>query len=134
MPEELLTKPGPLTKEEYEIFKKHPLISVVILDPIVELEGIIDIVKHHHEWYNGSGYPDGLKGDEIPLGARIIHVADAYESMLSQRVYREVPLSKDDALAELRDCAGTQFDPELVQLFVEMEEKGPVKTPLSSEK
>ena len=134
VPEGLLTKPGPLTEEEYEIFKKHPLISVVILDPIVELKGVIEIVKHHHEWYDGSGYPDGLKGNDIPLGARIVHIADAYESMLSQRVYREVPLSKEDALAELRHCTGTQFDPELTRAFTEMEEKGLTKTPLSSGK
>lgn len=134
VPEELLTKPGPLTEEEYEIFKKHSLISIVILDPIVELKGIIEIIKHHHEWYDGSGYPDGLKGNDIPLGARIVHIADAYESMLSQRVYRKVPLSKEDALEELRCCAGTQFDPELTRAFIEIEGKGLVRTPLSSEK
>ena len=134
VPEALLTKPGPLTEEEYEIFKKHPLISVVILDPIAELKGVIEMVKHHHEWYNGSGYPDGLKGEGIPLGARIVHIADAYESMLSQRVYREVPLSKEDALEELRNCVETQFDPGLTKIFVEMEEKGVVKTPPTSGK
>ena len=134
VPEKLLTKPGPLTEEEYEIFKKHPLISIVILDPIVELKGIIKMVKHHHEWYDGSGYPDGLKGNDIPLGARIVHIADAYESMLSQRVYREVPLSKEDALEELRCCTGTQFDPELTRTFIEIEDKGSVKTPLPSER
>ncbi|MCK4362105.1 MAG: HD domain-containing protein, partial [Dehalococcoidia bacterium] len=73
-------------------------------------------ILHHHEWYDGTGYPDGLKGEEIPLGARIICVADAYDTMTTARPYREV-VSQQEALEELRRCSGTQFDPELVEAF-----------------
>ena len=74
------------------------------------------MIRHHHEWYDGTGYPDGLKGEEIPLGARIISVADAYISMTTQYSYREAT-SQEEALVELRRCSGTQFDPEIVRAF-----------------
>jgi HD-GYP domain-containing protein (c-di-GMP phosphodiesterase class II) len=74
------------------------------------------MIRHHHEWYDGSGYPDGLKGEAIPLGARIISIADAYDTMVGQRPYRE-PVSSEEALEEMRRYAGTQFDPELVEAF-----------------
>ena len=82
------------------------------------VEPVADWVLHHHERWDGAGYPDRLRGDEIPLGARIIFVADAFDAMTSDRVYRQ-RLSPDDALAELEHCAGTQFDPEIVSAFAE---------------
>lgn len=121
--EALLTKPGPLTDDELKIFQKHPLVAVAILDPIAELRETIEMVKHHHEWYDGSGYPDGLKGENIPLGARIIHLTDAYECMMALRPYQQTPLSQKDAIEEIRRCAGTQFDPHLAEVFIEMEGK-----------
>jgi HD-GYP domain-containing protein (c-di-GMP phosphodiesterase class II) len=78
----------------------------------------LPIIRHHHEWYNGSGYPDRLIGDEIPKLARILHVADAFEAMTAARPYRMTPLSGEQALAELRKFAGVQFDPEVVDAFV----------------
>jgi HD-GYP domain-containing protein (c-di-GMP phosphodiesterase class II) len=75
------------------------------------------MIRHHHEWYDGSGYPDGLKGGAIPLGARIISVADAYDTMTGKRPYKG-PISHEEAAEELRRCSGTQFDPELVQAFI----------------
>jgi putative nucleotidyltransferase with HDIG domain len=122
VPEALLVKPAPLTEEEFRLFKKHPLVAAAILEPVEELKDAVDIVKHHHEWFDGSGYPEGLAGQEIPVGARIIHIADAYDCMITSRPYRQKPLMKAEALAELRRCSGTQFDPHLVDVFVEMEE------------
>ncbi len=122
VPEALLVKPGPLTEEEYRIFKKHPLVAAAILEPIEELKEAVEVVKHHHEWFDGSGYPEGLAGQQIPIGARIIHIADAFDCMVTSRPYRQKPLLKAEALAELRRCSGNQFDPHLVGVFVEMEE------------
>jgi HD-GYP domain-containing protein (c-di-GMP phosphodiesterase class II) len=81
------------------------------------LDGILPIVEHEHERYDGKGYPDGLKGDEIPLGARIIAVADSYDAMTTDRVYRKA-LAEEDVLKELKRCSGTQFDPQVVDAFL----------------
>src|SRR3712207_5188474 len=91
--------------------------KVPILNPVA------DAVLRHHEWYDGGGYPDGLKGDEIPYTARIIAVADAYSAMIDRRVYKE-PFSVDQARTELQRCAGTQFDPEIVEAFLRVLERG----------
>ncbi len=115
IPEEILRKPAALNETERLVLERHPQIGYRMLESL-GVDPIADWVLHHHERWDGSGYPNGLTGDEIPLGARIIFVADAFDAMTSQRVYRE-PLSEPDALAELRRCSGTQFDPEIVRAF-----------------
>lgn len=115
--EALLDKPGKLTQEEFEIVKKHPLEAIKILKPVKVISPILPAILHHHENYDGSGYPSGMKGEEIPLFARILNVADSYEAMTADRPYRQSP-GKDYAISELRRCSGTQFDPRITDLFL----------------
>ena len=117
IPEEILRKPGPLTDPERLVLERHPQIGFRMLESL-GVDPLAEWVLHHHERWDGTGYPDGLPGESIPLGARIIFVADAYDAMTSDRVYRR-RLSRDDALAELDRCAGTQFDPDVVAAFAE---------------
>ncbi len=112
IPEEILRKPDALNESERLVVQRHPQIGHRILEGL-GVEPVADWVLHHHERWDGAGYPDRLRGDEIPLGARIIFVADAYDAMTSERVYQK-PLSKREALAELANCSGTQFDPKIV--------------------
>ena len=112
VPEHILSKAGPLTADEYEAIAVHPLIGYRMLTSL-RIEPVATWVLHHHERYDGNGYPDGLAGEEIPIGSRILLVADAYEAMTTDRLYRSTR-SADDALAEVRRCAGTQFDPLVV--------------------
>ncbi len=114
--EDILNKTQKLTQEEFEEIKKHVHHSVKILEDIKQLYDVIEIIKYHHEYFDGNGYPYGLKGDEIPLGSRVIAVADAYDSMVSDRAYR-AGLSSDEAMRIIEEKAGTQFDPALVKLF-----------------
>lgn len=118
-PERVLNKTDSLTVGERNIVEKHPVDGVTILQSIKELEEAIPGVKYHHERYDGSGYPDGLKGKEIPLIAAIIAVADTYDAMTTDRPYRKA-LSREAACAELLRCSGTQFAPEVVQAAVEV--------------
>jgi PAS domain S-box-containing protein len=118
----ILNKPAALTREEYEAVKKHPLRGVGLLEPIKQLNRIIPCVRHHHERLDGSGYPDGLKGERIPLWARILAVADAFDSMTSDRPYRRA-FGKEDAIQELKRCSVTQFDPDVVKTFIGILEK-----------
>lgn len=113
-----LNKPGKLTQEEYEVFKKHPQFGRDILEPIKFLHPLIPGVQLHHERWDGKGYPLGLKGNEIPLIARIIAVADAYDAMTSNRAYRRA-LPHEVAVGEIERCSGTQFDPEVALAFTE---------------
>ncbi|TDA70561.1 MAG: HD-GYP domain-containing protein [Clostridia bacterium] len=122
VPGELLRKPGPLDPQEYEIVKSHPALGASMLEGIEFLRDLLPVIAHHHEWYNGKGYPDGLAGKDIPLGARIIAVADAYDAMISERPYRCVR-SPAQAKDELNRCRGTQFDPELVDAFLRVLER-----------
>ena len=115
VPEEILRKPGPLTDPERMVLERHPQIGFRMLESL-GVDPVAEWVLHHHERWDGTGYPDGLHGDSIPLGARIIFVADAYDAMTSERVYQQ-RLSDEQALAELTRCAGTQFDPEVVAAF-----------------
>lgn len=115
--EAILNKPGQLNQREWEIMKLHPAKSAEILATTREYRDIAEIVSTHHERYDGSGYPKGLAGAEIPLMARIIAICDAYDAMTEKRTYR-VPLKKKEAVAELEKCAGTHFDPEIVAVFV----------------
>jgi diguanylate cyclase (GGDEF)-like protein len=117
IPEEILRKAGALTDSERLVLERHPQIGFRMLDSL-GVEPVADLVLHHHERWDGAGYPDGLSGEQIPLGARIIFVTDAYDAMTSDRVYRAAR-SADAALKELRRCAGTQFDPGIVAAFTE---------------
>jgi len=117
IPEEILRKPGTLADSERLVLERHPQIGFRMLDSL-GVDPVADLVLHHHERWDGAGYPDGLRGEEIPLGARIIFVTDAYDAMTSDRIYRP-RLSSQAALAELERCAGTQFDPGIVAAFVE---------------
>ena len=119
IPEELLQKPGPLTAEEWQIMRKHPVLGAEMLSTISLLKDVIPVIQHHHEKFDGSGYPLGLKGEEIPIGARILAVADAYSVIVGGRVYRE-PRSQHDAIEELKRCSGTHFDPYIIGKFVEL--------------
>jgi diguanylate cyclase (GGDEF)-like protein len=115
IPEEILRKPGPLTPPERLVVERHSQIGYRMLESL-EVDPVADWVLHHHERWDGTGYPNGLAGEEIPLGARIIFVADAYDAMTSDRAYRG-RLTPQEAVAELERCAGTQFDPEIVSVF-----------------
>ncbi|MBF0494444.1 MAG: diguanylate cyclase [Candidatus Omnitrophica bacterium] len=117
--EEILNKQSRLTEIEYEEIKQHPRIAADILRPLHFLHDIIPLVLHHHEMWNGEGYPFGLKGEEIPLGARIIAVADVYQALISDRPYRK-SFTKEEAMDILAKNSGTKFDPELVELFLEI--------------
>jgi HD-GYP domain-containing protein (c-di-GMP phosphodiesterase class II) len=117
IPEEILRKAGALSEPEQRIVQRHPQTGFRMLASL-GVDRIATWVLHHHERWDGRGYPDGLQGDEIPLGARIVFAADAFDAMTAEHVYGE-PLSAADALDELRRCAGTQFDPRVVAAFVE---------------
>ncbi|MES1246387.1 MAG: diguanylate cyclase [Actinomycetota bacterium] len=117
IPEEILRKPSTLNESEQLVLQRHPQIGYRMLDSL-GVEPIAEWVLHHHERWDGDGYPDRLRGEEIPLGARIIFVADAYDAMTSERVYRK-PLSPQEALEELQACAGSQFDPTIVDAFAQ---------------
>jgi HD-GYP domain-containing protein (c-di-GMP phosphodiesterase class II)/two-component sensor histidine kinase len=117
--EGILRKSGGLGAGEYESVKKHPEEGVDIVGPIEFLDQVKDVILHHHERYDGGGYPGGLSGDAIPVGARILAVVDAYGSMTSDRPYRSA-MSTEEALEELRQCSGTQFDPKVVEILMEI--------------
>ncbi|MTI81105.1 MAG: diguanylate cyclase [Firmicutes bacterium] len=114
----ILFKPGPLTDEEMSEMKKHSEIGHRIALSAPDLAPIAQWILKHHEWWNGSGYPLGLKGDNIPLECRILSIADAYDAMTSNRPYRQA-MTSEQAIYELRKCSGTQFDPQLVEIFIE---------------
>jgi putative nucleotidyltransferase with HDIG domain len=117
IPENILNKNGPLNPEEWETMKSHVKFGAKILDPLTPLARIREMVLHHHEFYDGSGYPEALTGEKIPLGARIIAVADAYDTITSDRSYKK-GRTAEQALSELERCANTQFDGQLVAAFV----------------
>ena len=117
IPDNILHKKGELTKEEYEIIKKHPQIGAEIIRAIHFLRELVPLILYHHERYNGAGYPAGLKGEEIPLGARIVAIADVYQALVSDRPYRKA-YSNEEALKIIKDGSGTQFDPEIVEAFL----------------
>ena len=118
----ILSKPGRLTDAEYEEIKKHPAIGYQILSPIHFLGPVAQMVLYHQEWYNGMGYPEGLKGEEIPLGARIVATIDAWDAMMSDRPYRKA-LSRETGISELTKGSGKQFDPKVVEAFLKLENR-----------
>lgn len=119
MPKNILCKNGKLTDEEFGIMKSHPDKGEKIVSNISKLQSISEWVKSHHEKYDGTGYPLGLKGEEIPLPGRIIAIADTYDAMTSTRSYRKA-LEHEVAISEIKRCSGTQFDPKLAELFVSL--------------
>jgi diguanylate cyclase len=119
VPPELLNKPGKLTNDEYEIIKKHPETGYQILKAVDEYACLSEFILYHHERWDGHGYPAGLKQEEIPLQARMIAVADAYEAMTAKRPYQKIRTT-EEAKAELKRCSGTQFDPKIVEIFLKL--------------
>ncbi|MGA3029458.1 MAG: HD-GYP domain-containing protein [Candidatus Limnocylindrales bacterium] len=118
VPDAVLLKQDRLTRDERTIMNSHPVLGAEIIAPVRKLAPELPLIRHHHEWFNGSGYPDRLVADEIPRLARILHVADAFEAMTAARPYRMTPLTPEQALVELRKFGGIQFDPEVVDAFV----------------
>lgn len=123
IPDSILKKPGKLTEEEVTVIRSHPSIGGEILQDFTAIQGISDGARYHHERYDGGGYNEGLKGDQIPLFARIICVADCYDTMSSKRVYKELR-DEEYILKELEECSGKQFDPEIVPYMIDMIKDG----------
>jgi len=127
VPDSILNKRAPLTEEEWKPIRAHPELGVEILRHVIDLVNCLPAILHHHEHYDGGGYPAGLSGDGIPLEARILAVADAYDAMTSPRPYRE-QFSLEEAVKELKRCAGKQFDPEVVEVFCNVIQPAPPKS------
>lgn len=123
--DQILKKSGNLSPEEFEIIKQHSIMGAEIIEPIRQLRDIVPGIKYHHEKVDGNGYPEGLKGDSIPLLAKIVAVADTYDAMTTDRPYRKA-LTKDEAFQELKRCAGTQFDERVVNAFIKAYERGEI--------
>ena len=119
IPDQILHKPGRLTDEEYKLIKQHPVLGVEIIDPIKELAPAAPAIKHHHERFDGKGYPDALRGEDIPLIARVVSLADAFDSMIRGRPYG-YEISQEAALEEIEDNSGTQFDPRIVRALLQV--------------
>ena len=129
IPDSIVNKPTRLTEEEYAIIQRHTLIGVDILKDITLIEHVAEVAHYHHERYDGTGYPEGIAGEEIPIEARIVAVADSYDAMNSKRIYRNA-LEKEKIIEELESCSGTQFDPVIAELFVRLIREGKVDTAL----
>ncbi|MDD5369365.1 MAG: HD domain-containing protein [Anaerolineaceae bacterium] len=125
IPDEILRKPGPLDTTEWAVMRRHPDIGARIVAPVKKLANVSPIIRAHHEQFNGSGYPMGLQGEEIPLGARVVAVVDTYSAMTDDRVYRK-PFTHAEAVSELHACSGTQFDPQVVEAFLRVLDRGAV--------
>jgi HD-GYP domain-containing protein (c-di-GMP phosphodiesterase class II) len=121
----ILRKPETLNSEEFDIIKRHSIIGVEIIEHIHQLRESIPGVKYHHEYVNGKGYPDGLKGEEIPILAKIVAVADTYDAMTTDRPYRKA-MEAVAAVEELKRCSGTQFDRDVVEAFMQAYQKGEI--------
>src|SRR3954470_20622798 len=117
IPDHVLHNPDPLSREEWAVMRQHPVIGERILEPLPGLAAVAHAVRHEHERWDGTGYPDGLAGERIPLAARVVLACDAYHALVSDRPYRSA-LPREEALAELEHCAGTQFDPAVIEALV----------------
>ena len=117
IPVEVLNRRGALTDEEMRAVRQHPEVGKRLLESAMRLNALLPVVLHHHERWDGSGYPDGLRGEQIPFAARVISLCDAWQAMVTDRAYRPA-LGYDEAVAELRQGSGTQFDPDLVEVFI----------------
>jgi len=124
IPDQVLNKPDKLTSDEYDLIKLHPSIGAKIIASIPSPTEIATIIRHHHARWDGSGYPDNLAGDGIPLGSRIIAVADCYQAIISDRPYRK-GRTHEEAVEEIRRCSGSQFDPSVVEAFLRVYSKKP---------
>jgi len=125
----IIYKEGPFSRQELMMMRRHPELGVELVTPIGLSQSIVSIIRHHHEYFDGSGYPDGLKGEEIPLLTRIVSTSETFDAMVTDRPYRKA-LPIDSIVVELKRCAGTQFDPYLVELLLEIiEEKGEAMFP-----
>jgi diguanylate cyclase (GGDEF)-like protein/putative nucleotidyltransferase with HDIG domain len=131
IPEAILNKSGPLDAAEWETMKTHTDLGSKILEPLEAMRSIREMVRHHHEFYDGTGYPDRLEGENIPYGARVIAIADAYDTITSERTYKKAR-TPEDAFAELVRCAASQFDPEIVRAFVDAMRRAPRPTVAAS--
>ena len=127
IPESILHKSGPLDVSEWETMKTHTDLGSKILEPLQSMTRIREMIRHHHEFYDGSGYPDRLEGERIPYGARVIAIADAYDTITSERTYKKAR-TPEDAFAELERCAANQFDPDIVRVFVDAMRRAPRQT------
>lgn len=125
-PKEILFKPGPLSDDEWRIMRRHPVDGAEILEQIAGLREMSKIVRYHQESYDGSGYPEGLKGDQIPIGARIATAVDSFDAMITDRPYRK-GMTVTEAIDELKRNRGTQFDPLVVDTMIELYEEGTLK-------
>jgi putative nucleotidyltransferase with HDIG domain len=121
VPESLLNKQGPLTRDEFMRVIDHPAIGEEMVRPLLTLSSVLRMIRHHHERYDGRGYPDGLRGDDIPYEVRLMSIVDAYDALTSHRAYRPSPLTHEAALETLkREAAGGKWDPVMVDAFVSM--------------
>jgi len=123
VPDGILLKPGVLTEDEWKIMRQHPQLAYEMLAPIMYLKLALDIPYCHHEKWDGTGYPRGLKGEQIPLAARIFAIADVYDALTSDRPYR-VAWSMEKTLGHIRSLAGSHFDPQVVEVFLHFMEQG----------
>lgn len=129
IPDSIVNKPTRLSEEEYAIIRRHTLIGADILKDITLIDHVADVAHYHHERYDGTGYPEGLRDEEIPIEARIVAVVDSYDAMNSKRIYRDA-LAKEAILCEFENCSGTQFDPAIVAIFVRLLNEGKVEAAL----
>lgn len=125
VPKAILMKPGHLTEEEWKVMRRHPTFAAMIMEPCLELRAIIPAVQAHHEYFDGSGYPENLKGSEIPIGARILTLADAFTTMIEGRVYQPV-FSIPETLEEIKRCTERQFDPRVVRALMGLISRGEI--------